>query len=185
MTHPTLVWARATPDALTLRFRARSSGRGSLLPHDDLLRPDPTGQKDYFGLYVKRADSPEVRAFLFDAAGSRLDGRCLNGVAEAAKADWDPRWQYLLCRRPHFRERFDLNWDAAWTVNVVTQPRDTVLTVLLPWPSLGMPPGVPDDLGQLQFVFERYWRSPEPFGPAELGRIGAFDGPWVPLTRRR
>ena len=188
MTHPTLVWARAAPDGLELRFRARSlgvgPGRSSPLPHDDLLRPAATAQKDYLGVYVTRADSPEVRAFLFDATGNRLDGRCSSDIEEAAKADWDPRWQYLLCRRPHFRDRFDLDWNAAWTVRVESGPPDAVLAVLLPWQALGMPEGDQDALARLQFVFERYWRSSEPFGPAELGRIGRFDGRWVPISIR-
>ncbi len=188
MSHTTQVAARETEAGLELTFTLREDAATwpaiPSRPHDELLTSDAGEQRAYVAVYVRTAGGQEARAFLFDWRGNRLDGRCaVDTLPEATAADWDPRWQCHVVRCPNLRDGLDLTWNGTWNLDVVKDADSWTATVLLPWSTLADSDGNPVDRDGLQFVIERYWRSREPFGPGEFGRLGDFGGRWIPWNK--
>ncbi len=189
MSHTTAIAARGTEAGLELTFALREDAESwpaiPSRPHDALLTADAGEQTAYAGVYVRSADGGDVAVFLFDWQGNRLEGRCAFGkIAETAAADWDPRWSCHVVRRPNLRSGLDVAWNGSWALRVAKEDRRWSAAVSIPWATLDDAFGQPVARGNLQFVVERYWRSREPFGPGEYGRLGDFDGRWIPWVRR-
>lgn len=189
MAYPPAVLGRRRPEGLELTFRVRHDGAAPGVPpsrgRDTLLARDAAGQGAYMGIYARdRATPRDVRVFLFDAAGNRLDGTCRSNLTQVVDARWDARWRYRVVERPGFLAGMDLTPDPEWRVSVARTEGAETTTVLLPWASLPGP-GHADPSAQalptLEFVFESYWRSCEPFQPSEYGVAGVFDGRWIPV----
>jgi hypothetical protein len=188
MSHTTTLAARETATGLDLAFTLREDAESwPAIPtraHDALLTADAGEQSAYVGLYIRSANSRNVAVFLFDWTGNRLEGRCkLETIAEVATADWDPRWSCHVVRRPKLRAGLDLAWNGSWNLQATKQDRTWSAAVSIPWTTLADAFGEPVDREKLQFVVERYWRSREPFGPGEYGRLGDFEGRWIPWDK--
>ncbi len=188
MSHTTAIAARETGTGLELTFTVREDdGNWPALRtrrQDEWLTGDAGEQGAYVGLYVRTAESSDVLAFLFDWKGNRLGGRSRREtIAEVATADWDPRWAFHVVSRPNLGAGLDRAWNGTWSLNVAKQSSAWTATVVLPWETLASLDGTVVDRDGIQFVIERYWRSREPFGPGEYGRLGDFDGVWIPWKR--
>lgn len=186
MSHPTIVAVKKTKKGLNLVFRTQRGGAPiesvHSCAHDELLLKEPSEQQEYIGIYVRTVSDKSRRVLLFNPKGNRLDAKCeSNEFDEAVLADWDPRWSYHVVRRPNLRQQMDMAWNPEWTVEISTTPRYWTATVHLPWATLGIDSGSSGELEKLGFVFDHYWRSNEPFHPAEYGRWGSFDNGWIPV----
>lgn len=188
MSHATRVTMRLSAGGLELTFALREDEPpGPSAPayaRDGLLLDNASVQRDYVGLYFRSAEDATVRAFLFDRKGNLLDARCPRvRIAKAALAEWDQRWPYLVVRRPHFRKDMELDWHAEWTVKAEKGEHHLLVTVNLPWNALSENGAeMPEEL---ECVVERYWRSREPFAPGEYGRLGDFEGRWMPVQNTK